>query len=165
MSLPQWWAGTSSSVEGLFIIQPIVPKYSHHTLHSLSVRVDELLSVVSSNLTYVLSLQLHWRQLHAIIYCVITTQIAKFMGPTWVLLAPDGPFVGTMNLAIREYLITQFQCVPLYSYGHYICISYSTVWYKTKFGSQNFGYQLGCLFCNISNVLKNMFSVGLITVW
>ena len=26
------------------------------------------------------------------------------MGPTWVLLAPDGPHVGPMNLAIREYL-------------------------------------------------------------
>ena len=26
------------------------------------------------------------------------------------------------------------------------------VWYKTKFGSQNFGYQLWCLFCNISNL-------------
>ena len=24
------------------------------------------------------------------------------MGPTWVLLAPDGPHVGPMNLAIRE---------------------------------------------------------------
>ena len=29
------------------------------------------------------------------------TQIAKFMGPTWVLSAPDGPHVGPMNLAIR----------------------------------------------------------------
>ena len=28
-------------------------------------------------------------------------QIAKFMGPTWVLSAPDGPHVGPMNLAIR----------------------------------------------------------------
>ena len=36
---------------------------------------------------------------------------------------------------------------------------------KTKFGSQNFGYQLWCLFCNISNVLKNMFNVGLIIMW
>ena len=26
------------------------------------------------------------------------------MGPTWVLLAPDGPHVGSMNLAIREVL-------------------------------------------------------------
>ena len=26
------------------------------------------------------------------------------MGPTWVLLAPDGPHVGPMNLAIREWL-------------------------------------------------------------
>ena len=29
------------------------------------------------------------------------TQIAKFMGPTWVLSAPDGPHVGPMNLVIR----------------------------------------------------------------
>ena len=37
--------------------------------------------------------------------CILATQIAKFMGanmgPTWVLLAPDGPHVGPMNLAIR----------------------------------------------------------------
>ena len=39
------------------------------------------------------------------------------------------------------------------------------VWYKTKFGSQNFGYQLWCLFCNTCNVLKNMFNVGLIIMW
>ena len=26
------------------------------------------------------------------------------MGPTWVLSAPDGPHVGPMNLAIREYI-------------------------------------------------------------
>ena len=24
------------------------------------------------------------------------------MGPTWVLSAPDGPYIGPMNLAIRE---------------------------------------------------------------
>ena len=29
-----------------------------------------------------------------------STQIAKFMGPTWVLSARDGPHVGPMNLAI-----------------------------------------------------------------
>ena len=32
----------------------------------------------------------------------ITSQIAKFMGPTWVLSAPDGPHVSPMNLAIRD---------------------------------------------------------------
>ena len=37
----------------------------------------------------------------------------------------------------------------------------SSVWYKTKFGSQNFGYQLWCHFCNICNVFKNMFNVPL----
>ena len=34
-----------------------------------------------------------------------TSQIAKFMGPTWVLSAPDGPHVGPMNLAIRGWVI------------------------------------------------------------
>ena len=29
------------------------------------------------------------------------------MGPTWVLSAPDGPHVGPMNLAIREYTYNQ----------------------------------------------------------
>ena len=29
------------------------------------------------------------------------------MGPTWVLLAPDGPHVGPMNLAIMEYISMQ----------------------------------------------------------
>ena len=36
------------------------------------------------------------------------------MGPTWVISAPDGPHVGPMNLAIREYIIFQyryFRCV------------------------------------------------------
>ena len=39
-------------------------------------------------------------------FCSRASQIAKFManmGPTWVLSAPDGPHVGPMNLAIREY--------------------------------------------------------------
>ena len=40
-----------------------------------------------------------------------------------------------------------------------------SVWYKTKFGSQNFGYQLWCLFCNRCNVFKNMINVGLIIMW
>ena len=31
----------------------------------------------------------------------LTTQIAKFMGPTWVMSAPDGPHVGPMNFVIR----------------------------------------------------------------
>ena len=39
------------------------------------------------------------------------------------------------------------------------------VWYKTKIGSQNFGYQLWCLFCNICNVFKNMFNMSLIIIW
>ena len=34
------------------------------------------------------------------------------------------------------------------------------VWYKTKFGSQNIGYQLWFLFCNILNIFINIFNVG-----
>ena len=29
------------------------------------------------------------------------------MGPTWVLLVPDGAHVGPMNLAIRVYIVLQ----------------------------------------------------------
>ena len=42
---------------------------------------------------------------------------------------------------------------------------HSAVWYKTKFGSQNFGYQIWWLFCNTCNVLKNMFNMSLIIMW
>ena len=31
----------------------------------------------------------------------VYSQIARFMGPTWVLSAPDGPHVGPTDLAIR----------------------------------------------------------------
>ena len=41
----------------------------------------------------------------------------------------------------------------------------STVWYKTKFGCQNFGYQIWCLFCYIYNVFKNMFNMSLMIMW
>ena len=30
------------------------------------------------------------------------------MGPTWVLSAPDGPHVGSMNLAIKDSLYIDF---------------------------------------------------------
>ena len=40
-----------------------------------------------------------------------------------------------------------------------------SVWYKTKFGSQNFGYQLWCLFCNECNVFIDLFNVPLIIMW
>ena len=39
------------------------------------------------------------------------------------------------------------------------------VWYKTKFGSQNFGYQIWCLLCYIYNVFKNMFHMSLMIIW
>ena len=34
------------------------------------------------------------------------------MGPTWVLSAPDGPHVGSMNLAIRELIDNAFKIQP-----------------------------------------------------
>ena len=37
-----------------------------------------------------------------------------YMGPTWVLSAPDGPHVGPMNLAIRGY---PHECEPINT-GH-----------------------------------------------
>ena len=37
----------------------------------------------------------------------------------------------------------------------YLATSYCTVWYKTKFGSRNFDYQIWCLFGYIYNVFQN----------
>ena len=37
------------------------------------------------------------------------------MGPTWVLSAPDGPHVGPMNLAIREFFVTLTKLVTMES--------------------------------------------------
>ena len=39
----------------------------------------------------------------AINICHRDTQIAIFMGPTWVLSAPGGPHVGPGSLAIKVY--------------------------------------------------------------
>ena len=39
---------------------------------------------------------------HSSYYPLNTSQIAKFMGPTWGLSAPCGPHVGPMNLVIRD---------------------------------------------------------------
>ena len=35
------------------------------------------------------------------------------MGPTWVLPAPDGPHVGSMDLAIRDVIVVVGECVSL----------------------------------------------------
>ena len=45
---------------------------------------------------------------------VWSTQIARFMGPTWVLTAPDGPHVGPMNLALKEYTLCHVPGFPCY---------------------------------------------------
>ena len=45
---------------------------------------------------------LEWPSKSVTIYhCDNSTKITKFMGPTWVLSAPDEPHVGPMNLYIR----------------------------------------------------------------
>ena len=43
--------------------------------------------------------------------------------PTWVLLAPDGPHVGPMNLAIRESIILTHMAYPGASYLHWLMLS------------------------------------------
>ena len=55
------------------------------------------------------------------------------MGPTWVLLAPDGLHIGPMNLAIRGVLIeSPWKLVPWVQYGSvsplHICISLTHIW-------------------------------------
>ena len=44
----------------------------------------------------------------------ITAQIAKFMGPTWGLSAPDGSHVGCMNFAIWV-VQQQWKCITLHN--------------------------------------------------
>ena len=62
-------------------------------------------------------------------------------------------------------------CVISVIWGSDICgancmeFQHLTVLYKTKFGSQNFGYQRWCLFYNICNVFKYIFNVPLIIIW
>ena len=43
------------------------------------------------------------------------------MGPTWVLSAPDGPHVGTMNLAIRDSYTQGCQVDDITYSGAQIC--------------------------------------------
>ena len=43
-----------------------------------------------------------------LVYFSRISQIAKFMGPTWVLSASDGPHVGPMNLVIRDHFTCSF---------------------------------------------------------
>ena len=52
------------------------------------------------------------------------------MGPTWVLSAPDGPYVGPMNFAIRGVLCSQNLCVlgDWCNIIHYNKVQY-TVWW------------------------------------
>ena len=50
---------------------------------------------------------------------------------------------------------------------HYKTSDGLSVWYKTKFGSQILATDLGAFFviqC-ICNIIRNMFSVGLIIMW
>ena len=58
------------------------------------------------------------------------------MGPTWVLLAPDGPHVGPRNLAIRGYINLKY-AVPnvttrVYVYVYIYVYIYTELIYGTK---------------------------------
>ena len=47
------------------------------------------------------------------------------MGPTWVLSAPDGPHVGPMNFAIREYIGMFLPQVILFDgVQNYVCMCF-----------------------------------------
>ena len=70
-----------------------------------------------------------------------------------------------LQMALHLMVLGHLHTLWWHTYINYLVLCASSVRYKTKFGSQNFGYQLWCLFCNISNVLKNMFNVGLIIMW
>ena len=39
------------------------------------------------------------------------------MGPTWILSAPDGPYGGPMNLAIRVYILQALGWHKMETYG------------------------------------------------
>ena len=75
--------------------------------------------------------------------------------------------IGLRHIILKnklgETVIFQFQGNKMTKYR--LCLQRTvqelSVWYKTKFGSQNFGYQLWCLICNICEVFKNMFNMGL----
>ena len=72
-------------------------------------------------------------------------------------------FDVSINRLLNKHLSFQWFEMPCRSY--HIIVMPLSVWYKTKFGSQNFGYQLWCLFGNICNVFKNMFNVPLMIMW
>ena len=61
-------------------------------------------------------------------FSVWTTQIAKFMWPTWSTPGSCRPHVGSMNLAIRVWLLT-WQSQDLSPDGHLVCVRHS----KLKF--------------------------------
>ena len=66
------------------------------------------------------------------------------MGPTWVLSAPDGPHVGSTNLAIRGDSLHMYTCIQPCSdtcYGKHIV----SVWWKlTVIKIQKFVFQSIC---------------------
>ena len=69
------------------------------------------------------------------------SQIARFMGPTWVLSAPDGLHAGTMNFAIRvvswrNQVITQTTVKTLWI-ATWRTTSNDIYWNYTKMGQDN----------------------------
>ena len=59
------------------------------------------------------------------LFAHFSTQIVMFMGPTWVLSAPDGPHVGPMNLAIRVVLLLVVLICNVFIRQYCICITYA----------------------------------------
>ena len=77
------------------------------TLYNIPPRLLLLLFIwlrykVVQNMLEIIPWSMVAKNMHVFVF--IPTQIARFMGPTWVLSAPDGPHFGPMNLAIREVL-------------------------------------------------------------
>ena len=67
------------------------------------------------------------------------------MGPTWVLSAPDGPHVGSMNLAIR---VTTHRCFvsPLCDNFHIHCLFLIVRWHReVVFDLKNVASHGNCL--------------------
>ena len=84
-----------------------------------------------------------------------------------------GPYISNLSavkaLAMQDYFLKGgFQqpeplSVKKWNIEFFIKTN-SAVWYKTKFGSQILATNFWCLLCNICNVFKNVFNVGLMII-
>ena len=74
--------------------QLLIRFYRFERMHPVTLNFETIMMLLSfDNIQMYHPTQFDWRN--------VISQIAKFMRPTWVLSAPDGPHVGPMNLAIR----------------------------------------------------------------